>query len=725
VDEVDGVDEMDGNTTEESQGHIEGVVERIVYESEDTGFFVGRLREEGKPELTTFVGNLMAISIGETIRLWGRWVDDKKWGRQLRVERYETVLPATVKGIEKYLGSGLIDGIGKTFAKRLVGAFGVETLRIIDEEPERLRRVPGIGPKRAGQIREGWSRQRAVQSIMLFLQGHGVSVSQAVKIFKRYGDAAVAVMRENPYRIAGEISGIGFKGADKIAGNLGIAKDAPQRLEAGLLYALERAAAGGHVFLPDDELTEAAAEVLEVPSGDLERELIGLVARGELTREDEALYLPMLYAAERGCDQLLKRLIRTPAGKVPIRVDAAIQWVERTHAIRLSEEQQAGIRAAVASKVLVITGGPGTGKTTLINGLLSIFDKKGLHVQLAAPTGRAAKRMESATDREAKTIHRLLEFSPKQGGFTRDDNNPLDGDLIIIDESSMIDVHLMHHLLKAVPPHARLFLVGDVDQLPSVGPGNVLMDVIASGAVPVVWLKTVFRQAAQSGIITNAHRINQGEFPEFNAKDFFFVERKEPAKALDTVLELVTSRIPGKFGLDPKRDVQVLAPMHRTETGVMRLNETLQAALNPDGEPVPRRAFRLGDKVMQLRNNYELDVYNGDVGVVSLVDEEAKEMQVQFDDRIVLYGFDDLDDLTLAYAATVHKSQGSEYPAVVLALMPQHYLLLQRNMLYTAITRGQRLVVIVGDPKAVAMAVRNNQVARRNTRLAERLSNRL
>ena len=713
------------DTTEEAQNCVEGVIDRIVYESEETGFFVGRLREEGKQELTTFVGNLMAISIGETIRLWGRWVDDKKWGRQLRVERYETVLPATVKGIEKYLGSGLIDGIGKTFAKRLVDAFGVETLRIIDEEPDRLRDVAGIGPKRAGQIRDGWARQRAVQSIMLFLQEHGVSVSQAVKIYKRYGDAAVAVMRENPYRLASDITGIGFKGADKIAGNLGIARDAPHRLEAGLLYALERASGQGHVFLPEDELTEAAAGLLEVPADALEQHVVGLVVRGEVVREDEAIFLRTLHAAERGCDQLLKRLIRTPAGEVPIRVDAAVRWVEKTHTIRLSDEQREGIRAAASSKVLVITGGPGTGKTTLINSILSIFEKKGLNVQLAAPTGRAAKRMELATDREARTIHRLLEFSPKQGGFARDENNPLAGDLIIIDESSMIDVHLMHHLLKAVPPHARLFLVGDVDQLPSVGPGNVLMDVISSNAVPVTWLKTIFRQAAQSGIIANAHRINRGEFPQFNAKDFFFVERKDPAKALETVLELVTTRIPRKFRLDPKRDIQVLTPMHRTETGVIRLNETLQAALNPDGEPVPRKAFRLGDKVMQLRNNYELDVYNGDVGVVSLVDEEAKEMQVQFDDRVVLYGFDDLDDLTLAYAATVHKSQGSEYPAVVLALMPQHYLLLQRNMLYTAITRGEKLVVIVGDPKAVAMAVRNNQVTRRHTRLAERLSNKI
>jgi len=702
---------------------VEGQVERIVYESEDTGFFVARLREEAKPDLTTFVGNLMAVSPGETLRLWGRWVDDKKWGRQLRVERYETLVPATAAAIEKYLGSGLINGIGPTFAKRLVSAFGAETLRVIDEQPELLRRVPGIGKKRAAQIREAWHAQRAIQSIMLFLQGHGISGSLASKIYKRYGDAAAAVLRENPYRLANEITGIGFKSADKIAANLGIAKEAPERAEAGVLYVLEQAMGDGHVFLPDEELVAMSAELLGVKKDIPSSAVVALVRMEALVRDKDALYLRPMYFAETGCDRLLKRLVRTPSGAVSIQVDKAITWVERFQGIHLSEGQRQAIRTGAGSKMMVITGGPGTGKTTIINSLLAVFEKKGLRVLLAAPTGRAAKRMEAATGHEAKTIHRLLEYSPKQGTFTRDENNPLSADLVIIDETSMVDIQLMHSLLKAVPAHARLILVGDVDQLPSVGPGNVLMDIIAGGTLPVVWLKTVFRQAAQSGIISNAHRINQACYPEFNTTDFFFIERKEPVKALETVVDLVARRMPRKFQLDPIRDIQVLAPMHRGDSGVARLNEALQQALNPEGEPLPRKSFRCGDKVLQVRNNYDLDVYNGDIGVVTVADPEAKELEVRFEDRTVLYPFDDLDDLTLAYAVTVHKSQGSEYPAVVVLLLAQHYLLLERNVLYTAITRGKKLVVIVGDPKAVGMAVHNTKVATRYTRLAERLRN--
>ncbi|MBN2307639.1 MAG: ATP-dependent RecD-like DNA helicase [Candidatus Hydrogenedentes bacterium] len=704
---------------------IEGTVERIVYESQESGFLVGRLIEEGKREPTTFVGNVIAVSAGETIRLWGRWVDDRKFGRQFRIERYETVVPSTAAAIEKYLGSGLVRGIGPAFAKRLVAAFGVETLRVIDEEPKRLRSVAGIGRTRAKRIREAWAGQKAIQSIMLFLQGHGIGVGQAVRIYKRYGDAAVAVLRENPYRLAQDIAGIGFRSADAIAEQLGIAKDSPKRAEAGLLYTLERASSEGHVYLPEAELIERAAALLAVEAGTLEGPLAAAVERRAAVRDGDALYLPALYEDETGCDRLLKRLVSVPLDPVPIKVDKAIEWVEARGGIQLSDEQRAAIRTAVSSKVMVITGGPGTGKTTVLNGLLDIFDKKGLAIQLAAPTGRAAKRMETATGREARTIHRLLEYSPKQGGFTRNEGNPVAADLVVIDECSMVDVGLMHSLLKAMPPQARVFLVGDVDQLPSVGPGNVLLDIIASAVFPVVWLKTVFRQAAESGIIANAHRINRGEYPEFNTTDFFFVERKDPAKAREAVLELVTERIPKKFGLDPKRDIQVLAPMHRGEVGVTRLNETLQAALNPSVAPIGRKSFGKGDKVMQLRNNYELDVYNGDVGVITVVDEELKEAQVVFDDeRAVVYAFEDLDELALAYASTVHKSQGSEYGAVVVPLLTQHYMMLVRNILYTAVTRAKALVIVVGDPKAVGLAVRNTDVARRNTRLADRLRNR-
>lgn len=702
---------------------LEGMVQRIVYENAETGFFVGRLQVPGRPDVVTFVGDLMAVSPGETIRVQGHWVDDPRWGRQLRVEQYETVLPTSVAGIEAYLSSGLIDGIGPVYAKRLVEAFGLETLRVIDEQPHRLRRVPGIGPKRAKQIREAWQEQRGIQSIMLFLQGHGISTSQAVRIYKRFGDAAVAVLRENPYQLAGEVSGLGFKGADKIAMNMGLAKDAPARAEAALQFVLQEAAGEGHVYLERRALLERTAELLEVAQEVLEGPLIQLVAQQVVVCENERMFLGALHAAETGCDTLIKRLRTAPLGEVTIDAERAIPWVEAALNLRLSPEQQQAVRLAASSKLLVITGGPGTGKTTVIKSLVAIFEAKKLRVCLAAPTGRAARRMEEATGKSAQTIHRLLEFSPKDGVFTRDENNPLMEEVVIVDESSMMDVQLMHSLLKAVPLKSRLILVGDVDQLPSVGAGAVLMDIIQSSTVPVVWLKTIFRQAAESGIITNAHRINRGDYPQFNSTDFFFVERKEPAKALATIVELVTERIPKRFDLDPKRDIQVLSPMHRGEAGVGQLNESLQEALNASGTPVPRRGLRVGDKVLQTRNNYELDAFNGDIGVLAVLDEANKEVQVNFDDRSVLYTYDQLDDLSLAYAVTVHKAQGSEYPCVVLALLNQHYMLLQRNLLYTAITRGKRLVIVVGHPGAVSSAIKNTSTSRRNTRLMERLRN--
>ena len=702
---------------------VEGVVERIVFESAETGFFVARLTAEGKPDPVTFVGNLLPISPGETVRITGRWVEDKRFGRQIRVTACETVLPATVNGIEKYLGSGLVEGIGPVYAKRLVDTFGVETLRVIDEQPQRLRRVPGIGEKRAAQIRQAWARQKAVRSIMIFLQGHGIGAALAAKIYKHYGDSAIAILRENPYQLAEDIAGIAFRNADKIARELGIAKDALARRQAGLLHVLRESAGNGHVCLPLESLKADTAALLEVPEAALDEALAALESDRRTVREREWIFLGPLHAAECGCADRLNRLFATPPELPPIEnTENALKYAERAQQITLSPEQREAIRAALAAKVMVITGGPGTGKTTVLKSLLAIYEKKSAVYVLAAPTGRAAKRMQEATGRPARTIHRLLEFSPQSNGFTRNEYNPLHAELVVIDEASMIDVTLMHHLLKALPAYAKLILVGDVDQLPSVGPGNVLMDIIASARFPVVRLKTVFRQASESGIISNAHRINVGERPQFNSTDFFFIEREDPGQALETVLEVVSKRLPERFNLDPCADIQVLAPMHRGETGVARLNETLQAALNPRGAPVSRRGLRVGDKVMQLRNNYELEVFNGDIGTITRCSEEDRVIEVAYDDaRDVLYGFDDLDELTLAYAATIHKSQGSEYPAVVLALLPQHYMMLHRNVLYTAVTRAKRLVVVVGTMKAVAMAVRNNAIARRNTRLTERL----
>ncbi|HDP36124.1 MAG TPA: ATP-dependent RecD-like DNA helicase [Candidatus Hydrogenedentes bacterium] len=703
---------------------IEGAVERIVYENPENGFFVGRLNVDAQAPLVTFVGNLMAVSPGETVRLTGFWVEDKKFGRQFRVSSCETVMPTSADAIEKYLGSGVIPGIGPVYAKRLVGAFGIETLKVIDEQPARLRKVPGIGKKRAAQIRDAWSSHRNIQSIMLFLQSHGISPSQAVRIYKQYGDGAAAQLRANPYILARDIHGIGFKSADRIARELGISQDAPIRLKAGVRHTLENASGQGHVYLDGTQLRATAAALLNVSESVFPDIFADMLARKEVVMEEDCWYLPALHSAEAGCAAGIKRLLRAPVEVVPIQIENALKWVSNRVGLELSPEQREAIEVGVNAKVMVITGGPGTGKTTVINSLLAILEKKGLSFLLAAPTGRAAKRMQAATECDAFTIHRLLEFSPKTGGFQHNEHNPIQTDLLVLDEASMLDIQLAQALFRALQPGTRVILVGDVDQLPSVGPGNVLLDIIASGVVPVVRLKTVFRQAAQSGIIANAHRINRGEMPVFNDKDFFLIERGDPAAALDTIVQIIVKRLPARFNLNPTRDIQALAPMRKGQAGVESINKALKDAINPEALLAPRRSYGLGDKVMQTRNNYELDVYNGDLGVITHIDEDIGEIEVCFEDnRRVLYSLDDTDDLVPAYCATVHKSQGSEYPAVVLSFLPQHYMMLQRNVLYTAITRGKKLVVIVGAAKAVARAVHNSKIMERNTRLADRLRN--
>ena len=712
---------------------LAGLIERVTYHNEDNGFCVVRIKARGHRELITLVGHAAVISAGEWVTASGEWVDDRTHGQQFKARFLKVSEPTSIDGIEKYLGSGMIRGIGPVYAKKLVRAFGEKVFDTIETEPQRLRQVDGIGPVRASRITAAWAEQKIVREIMVFLHSHGVGTARAVRIYKTYGADAVQVMSENPYRLAQDIRGIGFKTADAIAMKLGIEKTAIVRVRAGISYALTEAMDEGNCGLPTDELIPLAEKLLEVP-GELVRTALDL----ELTEgtviadwvgEAACVFLAGLHRAERS---IAERLLRLANGTLPwpwIDPDKALPWVEGRIGLALAENQATAIRLALISKVLVMTGGPGVGKTTIVNAILRILAAKGVRLLLCAPTGRAAKRMTEATGFEAKTIHRLLEVDPKGGGFKRGDDNPLDCDLLVVDETSMVDVTLMQALVKAVPDKAALLIVGDIDQLPSVGPGQVLADVIAPGAVPVVRLTEVFRQAAQSRIITNAHRINQGSIPDLSAhgadSDFYFVQADEPETAALRIVELVKTRIPKRFGLDSIRDIQVLCPMNRGGVGARSLNIELQAALNPaDDRKVERFGwtFAPGDKVMQIENDYDKEVYNGDIGYIDDVNPADGELTASFDGRSVTYGFGELDTLVPAYAATIHKSQGSEYPAVVIPMMTQHYAMLQRNLLYTGLTRGKKLVVLVGQKKAIAIAVRNVSGRRRWSKLHEWLA---
>jgi exodeoxyribonuclease V alpha subunit len=712
---------------------LAGLIERVTYHNEDNGFCVVRIKARGHRELITLVGHAAVISAGEWVTASGEWVNDRTHGQQFKARFLKVSEPTSIDGIEKYLGSGMIRGIGPVYAKKLVRAFGEKVFDTIETEPQRLRQVDGIGPVRASRITAAWAEQKIVREIMVFLHSHGVGTARAVRIYKTYGADAVQVMSENPYRLARDIRGIGFKTADAIAMKLGIEKTAIVRVRVGISYALTEAMDEGNCGLPTDELIPLAEKLLEVP-GELVRTALDL----ELTEgtviadwvgEAACVFLAGLHRAERS---IAERLLRLANGTLPwpwIDPDKALPWVEGRIGLALAENQATAIRLALISKVLVMTGGPGVGKTTIVNAILRILAAKGVRLLLCAPTGRAAKRMTEATGFEAKTIHRLLEVDPKGGGFKRGDDNPLDCDLLVVDETSMVDVMLMQALVKAVPDKAALLIVGDIDQLPSVGPGQVLADVIASGAVPVVRLTEVFRQAAQSRIITNAHRINQGSIPDLSAhgadSDFYFVQADEPETAVLRIVELVKTRIPKRFGLDSIRDIQVLCPMNRGGVGARSLNIELQAALNPaDDRKVERFGwtFAPGDKVMQIENDYDKEVYNGDIGYIDDVNPADGELTASFDGRSVTYGFGELDTLVPAYAATIHKSQGSEYPAVVIPMMTQHYAMLQRNLLYTGLTRGKKLVVLVGQKKAIAIAVRNVSGRRRWSKLHEWLA---
>jgi exodeoxyribonuclease V alpha subunit len=713
-----------------SQEVLAGLVERVTYHNPENGFCVLRAKVRGHRDVVTVVGHAAAVAAGEWITVSGEWVNDRTHGQQFKARFLRTSPPTSADGIEKYLSSGMIRGVGPVYAKKLVRAFGEKVFDVIEATPDRLREVDGIGPVRAASILAAWAEQKAVREIMVFLHSHGVGTARAVRIFKTYGVDAIQVMTENPYRLARDIRGIGFKTADAIAMKLGIEKTAVIRVRAGISYALTEAMDEGHCGLPTDELVPLAEKLLKVP-----QELIRIALHLELAEgtvvadrvgETPCVFLAGLHRAER---TIAERLTRLANGTLPwpwIDPDKALPWVEQRIGLALAESQVAAIRLALTSKVLVMTGGPGVGKTTIVKAILRILAANGTNLLLCAPTGRAAKRMAEATGFEAKTIHRLLEVDPKVGGFKRGDDNPLDCDLLVVDEASMVDVMLMQALMKAVPDKSALLIVGDIDQLPSVGPGQVLADIISSGAVPVVRLTEVFRQAAQSRIITSAHRINQGSIPDLSPPgtetDFYFVEADAPETAVGRIVELVKMRIPKRFGLDPIRDIQVLCPMNRGGVGARSLNIELQAALNPAGDIKVERfgwTFAPGDKVMQIENDYDKEVYNGDIGNIDCINAADGELVANFDGRAVTYGFGELDMLVPAYAATIHKSQGSEYPAVVIPMMTQHYAMLQRNLLYTGVTRGKRLVVLVGQKKAVAITVRNVSGRRRWSKLQE------
>ncbi|OHE57115.1 MAG: recombinase RecD [Thermodesulfovibrio sp. RBG_19FT_COMBO_42_12] len=719
---------------------IKAQIERITYYNEENGYTIAKAKVGGRHDLVTVVGNLLTVNAGEVLKLKGEWHNHPKFGEQFKITSYESVVPATVKGIEKYLGSGLIKGIGPVMAKRLVSKFGLETLNIIETDIKKLHEVEGIGDKRIEMIQKAWDDQKEIREVMLFLQGQSVSPTYGAKIFKQYGKESIRVVQENPYRLATDIFGIGFITADKIAEKLGIAKESQIRVEAGILYVLQQLSDDGHVYYPYEQLIEECKKILGV-----EKETIikafGQIAKGrkiiieDLNKEGEfkennkAVYLAKFHVSEVGIANKLKHLMLVPKTLRTFDRDRAIEWVQGELKITLAENQKQAVKESIDKKVMVVTGGPGTGKTTIINFIIRIYKKLGQRVLLAAPTGRAAKRMKEATGHEAKTIHRLLEFSPKEGGFKKDENNPLDAELIVIDETSMVDTILMYHFLKAVPKEATLILVGDVDQLPSVGAGNILKDIIDSNFIPTVRLTEIFRQAKESLIILNAHRVNNGQMPIFTyhkdqSQDFYFFDIEEPEKALEKIIELCKEKIPKKFCFNSVNDIQVLTPMHRGIVGASNLNAELQKHLNHSSDEFTRggKVLKIGDKVMQIRNNYDKEVFNGDIGRIVKIDREEQEIIVDYDGRPVAYEYSEIDEIVTAYAVSVHKSQGSEYPVIVMPILTQHYMLLQRNLLYTGITRGKKLVILVGTKKAIAIAIKNNKPQKRYTLLKERLT---
>ncbi len=713
---------------------IEGVVERITFQNEENGYTIARLKlESGRGEEITLVGTLSGVNVGEAIRVKGAWVAHPQYGRQFEIHQFTIQLPATLAGMEKYLGSGLIKGVGPVTAGKIIAAFGLDSLDVIETTPHRLMEVPGIGQRKVEIIAAAWEAQKQIKEIMLFLQTHGVSPTLAVKIYKAYGDNSIEVVRNDPYRLAKDIYGIGFRTADKIALQIGLPHDSPYRIRAGLVYSLSSLSEDGHCYAEQEAWMAESAQLLELAKNLCQPEVVELVLQGEVIQEDSAYYLPPFFYAENGSAKKIARLITASSDRLAafqkVTWPDAFSWLDENTPIQLSPLQKEAIQMALTNKVSILTGGPGTGKSTITASVIKLLKTRGASILLAAPTGRAAKRLTEATGLPAKTIHRLLEFSPTAiSGFQRDQKNPLDADMIVIDETSMVDILLANHLLAAIGAGSHVLFVGDADQLPSVGPGNFLRDLIQSQVIPVTRLDVIYRQAEDSYIIFNAHRINQGLLPTFSKEsiDFFIFQEDDPEKAANRVVELASQRITDRFGFSAERDIQVLSPLHRGTTGVTELNERLQNALNP---PAPgkvefhhgSRVFRIGDRVMQLRNDYERQVFNGDMGVIQSIDLEEQILLVEIDGRPIQYDWATLDELIHAYAISIHKSQGSEYPVVIIPMLTQHYRMLQRNLLYTAVTRARKLVVLVGTRQAVQMAVKNNHIAIRNTRLKERL----
>ena len=702
------------------------VVEHITYQNEKNGWSVMKVKVKGYDNLVTLTGSLLDVPVGSVLLVDGDWRVDPKYGQQFVAQSWTEVMPATLYGIEKYLGSGLVKGIGPAYAKAIVSRFGLETIDVIENDIERLLEVPRLGKKRMEKIRDSWEKQKDIKEVMVFLQGHGVSTAFAAKIYRKYEKESIAKVKENPYQLADDIWGIGFKTADSIASKMGYEKNDPRRCRSGILYALNELAEEGHVYAEPEQLVEAATKLLEAEETPVCKALASMMEAKDVIADNDVVYLPPFYHAENGSSKRLQSLLAdTTLSNSDIAAEPEAEYGVKSGGIVYDEVQQAAIQKALDSKVMVLTGGPGTGKTTTTQGIIAAFKARHMSILLAAPTGRAAKRMTEATGMEAKTIHRLLEYNPMDG-YKRNDENPLEGDALIVDECSMIDILLFYNLMKAIPSNMRLILVGDIDQLPSVGAGNVLRDIIDSQQIPVVRLTRIFRQAQSSRIVMNAHAINAGQFPNIKNgldSDFFFINQEDADEMVKLIIGLVRERLPKKYGYPPK-EIQVLTPMQRGTAGAGNLNIELQNALNPTDPSLARGGytFRQGDKVMQIRNNYDKNVFNGDIGYITAVDANERTLTVTFDSRLVEYDITELDEIVLAYAVTIHKSQGSEFPVVVMPVTMKHFVMLQRNLIYTGITRAKKICVLVGTTKALAYAIKQNTVSKRNTKLKERLN---